>query len=235
MHPKNTTSFFVFEKGFPVLDVKSVQQRIIYLGETFKAFIELRQKDVLTKTESRKLASLEQELGQILEPVERSDLTVDVATVARFFNVTVRQVQNWAKEKGCPKLKHGIYDLRAVFEWWFEEIVGGDSKEISDVKLEYWREKMLRERLKRGQEEGSLIPRGQIVSIWASRVGEVTSGLEALASRLPPLLQAKTQAEMFQTIKDEVWQLRNSYARGGEYCPELAGAGSSNTDEEGAE
>ena len=202
-----------------MLDAKSVQQRIIYLGQAFKAYMQLKQKDLLTKTESRKLASLEQELGLILEPVERSDLTVDVNTVARFFGVTVRQVQNWVNQKGCPKLKHGIYDLRAVFEWWFEEILGGESKEISDVKLDYWREKMLRERLKRGQEEESLIPRGKIVSIWAWRVSEVTSGLESLASRLPPLLQGKPQAEMFQIIKDEVWQLRNAYARGGEYCP----------------
>jgi len=51
------------------------------------------------------------------------------------------------------------------------------------------------------------------------RVAEVTAGLNALSSRLPPMLEGKDKREMQEIIEEEIRFLRESYARAGKYCP----------------
>lgn len=203
-----------------MIDPKKIQQRLAELASLFGAYIDLTQKDrtTLTKGDRRRIANIEGELAQLLEPEERSDLTVDVGTVARFFGVTARQVQNWVKQKGCPRLKHGLYDLKAVHTWWFEEILGVDSREIEDAKLKYWKWKAEGEKVRVEQAKEDLIPIEQIAEAWAWRMAEVTTGLQSLASRLPPLLEGKTQGDMRAVIEAEVWKMRDSYCRSGKFC-----------------
>lgn len=41
--------------------------------------------------------------------------------VADFFNVSTRTVRRWHK-LGCPKLRRGKFDLKAVLGWWINNI-----------------------------------------------------------------------------------------------------------------
>jgi hypothetical protein len=86
------------------------------------------------------------------------------------------------------------------------------------IKFAYWPETpVLVDQLNE-----NLVPRGEIAKEWAARVGELTAGLTGLIDRLPPLLEGKDRAVMREIIHEEVWNLRDQYARDGRYSPELA-------------
>ena len=89
----------------------------------------------------------------------------------------------------------------------------------ADLRLKVARAR--REELLVAELKGNLMSRDEIISEWSKRVAAVTSGLEAFADRLPPLLEGKSRHEMREILKNEVWELRNSYATKGEYCPEI--------------
>jgi hypothetical protein len=95
-----------------------------------------------------------------------------------------------------------------------------EEKDLADLR---WRlAKARREELLVDQLNENLVPRGEIAKEWAARVGELTAGLTGLIDRLPPLLQGKDRAEMREIILEEIWNLRDQYARDGRYSPELA-------------
>ena len=71
------------------------------------------------------------------------------------------------------------------------------------------------------QLKGNLISWEDIQTEWAKRVSVVTSGLEGLADRLPPLLEGKSREVMREILRAEVWELRNAYTTEGRYCPEI--------------
>jgi len=50
----------------------------------------------------------------------------------------------------------------------------------------------------------------------------VANGLSAMAKRLPPLLEGKSQSAMLQIIEDEVWKMRDNFTRTGQFCPQDA-------------
>jgi hypothetical protein len=201
-----------------VIDAKAVQARLAEIAGTFKAYLELQQKATLSRTDKRRLKEFEAQLSAFVDPVERSDFVCHVELVGSFFGVTPRTVQNWAN-RGCPKLKHGLYDLKAVVEWWVEHIVGADSQEIEGVKLKYWTWKAEKEKVGVERCKEELIPRASIAQEWALRVAELTAALTALIDRLPPLLVEKPREEVRRILDEEIWQLRDQYAREGRYCP----------------
>ena len=95
-----------------------------------------------------------------------------------------------------------------------------EEKDLADLR---WRlAKARREELLVEQLNENLVPRGEIAKEWAARVGELTAGLTSLIDRLPPLLQGKDRAEIREIIFEEIWNLRDQYARDGRYSPELA-------------
>jgi phage terminase Nu1 subunit (DNA packaging protein) len=206
-----------------MVDIKAVQQRLIDLTEEFKEYVELQKKpkSKLSRTAKKRLADMEADLRSILEPEERSDFIYDAANVGRFFGVTPRAVQKWVSQKGCPKLRHGIYDLKAVYEWWLENIRGDGGQsvpEVEDAKLEYWRWKAKREKISVQRLRGELLEKKLVAHQWALRVGELTGALSTLKDRLPPLVEGKSRQEISKIIDDEIWRLRDAYARRGEYC-----------------
>ena len=169
--------------------------------------------------------TLEDELREDEESKKtKSNLVVSTSDVQMFFGVSRKTVHTWNKN-GCPKVKHGKYDLKAVFDWWWENIAAYHTSEILDRSMEdarrdYWQAKAEGERIKVDQLKESVVSWDKIELEWCARVGVVTAGLNAFADRLPPLLEGKSRAEMQKTIADEVWQLRDSYARKGKYSPE---------------
>jgi hypothetical protein len=94
-----------------------------------------------------------------------------------------------------------------------------EQKDLADLR---WRlAKAKREELLVEQLNENLVPRAEIASEWAARVVEITAGLTALTNRLPPLLEGKDRVEMREIIREEIWNLRDQYAREGRYCPEM--------------
>jgi len=151
------------------------------------------------------------------------NLILSTSQIAAFFGVTRWAIQKWLKA-GCPKIKHGQLDLKAVFDWWFENIAESkipDTERLQTLKAEHLIEKIKIERLKVAQLEGSMAAWDTIENEWVARVGVVTSGLNAFADRLPPILEGKGRVEMQSIIRKETWELRDAYCRKGKYTPAI--------------
>jgi phage terminase Nu1 subunit (DNA packaging protein) len=144
--------------------------------------------------------------------------------LARFFGLSARAVQLWAKD-GCPRLKHGRWDLKAVFDWWWENIApdkltsGSGDESLAKVRRDYWAIKKERERMRLELDNKDLIPRAKVEDDEAAKVAAVTSGLSLLIDRLPPLLEGRDRLGIRQTLHDEIWKLRDQFAREGRYDP----------------
>ena len=157
-------------------------------------------------------------------------LIVSTQDVCGFFDVSHPTLGTWIKA-GCPKVAHGKFDLKAVFDWWWANLASeraaqqGGNESLNEAKRIYWWEKAKAEQHKNEQLVENLIPKERISKEWAARVSEVANGMSALENRLPSLLEGKSQAEMRQIIGEEVWSLRDQYAREGKYCPKQKGKG----------
>ena len=152
---------------------------------------------------------------------DKKAINLEVSTnfIAALLGVSPQAVNQWVIKKSCPKLAHGTFDAKAVLDWWLENIHGGNSPEIEDVKLEYWRWKSEAERIKVETLQGRLISEDQIIQEWAFRMSEVTTGMQALSRRLPPMLDGKSKSEQQAIIDNEIWKLRDNYCRTGRFCP----------------
>jgi phage terminase Nu1 subunit (DNA packaging protein) len=187
---------------------------------------------MLSSADIKTLKALEQDISDQQE-IDQSDdkqaitainIILNTTETAAFFGVTTRSVQNWAKA-GCPQRKRGHWNLKAVYDWWWEYI-GQDRAEadigdasINEAKRHYWWAKSKTEEIKNEQLIDRLITWEQIEKEWAGRVAVVAAGLTAMIDRLPPLLVGRDRREMRAIVKQEVLVLRKSYARKGKYVP----------------
>lgn len=205
-----------------MIDRKKIQIRLSDLATSFQALLVLYAKDKtkLTRADKTRIRNIEQDLELIMEPEPRSLLTVDVQTIASFFGVTVRQVQNWVSQKGCPKLKHGLYDLRSVHQWHLDAIIGIDNTESVEAKSKYWIHKAEREKVQVETLKGKLIPREEVFPTWTSRTAEVSRMLAALSKRLPPLLEGKDRSAMQAVVDREITRIKENFCREGKFCGE---------------
>lgn len=151
------------------------------------------------------------------------NLILSTSEIAAFFGVSRVSVHKWNKN-GLPKIKHGKYDLKIVFDWWWDNIAQYHTAELVDKSMEdarrsYWTAKAEGERIKVDKLKDTLIAWVEIESEWCARVAVVTSGLNAFSDRLPPLLEGKTRPQAQEIIRNEIWMLRDSYARRGKYTP----------------
>jgi len=152
------------------------------------------------------------------------EIIVTTQQLVEFFEITKKTATRW-RDAGCPQIKRGQWDLKQVFDWWWNYIaqdraerLAGDESLNEAKRLTQW-EKLKNERLKNQQLEGNLISREDVTKEWAWRISEVTNGLCSLANMLPPLLEGKNQIEIREIIQEEVWKLRDNFARTGQFCP----------------
>lgn len=153
---------------------------------------------------------------------QNGSLLVSTSFLARLFDKTDRTITSWAKARGMPKVKHGLFDLKAVLDWWLKEVYESESEaadeDIKSVKLKYWSWKSENERMRAQQTSGELVPRAEIIEQWCRRVREVFSGLYSLASAMPYKLEGRGQGEMAVVLKAEIRKLHENYAREGRFC-----------------
>lgn len=144
--------------------------------------------------------------------------------VALLFGVSVRTITNWQKEEAFPRNVDGSYPGPACIKWLEARFEDRGGVEIETAEAQKWltefrKERALIARIEREKLEETLFSKVEISKAWSERVQLVCSGLELFADRLPPLLDGKRRIDMFEIIRQEVWELRNAYCRDGRYCP----------------
>lgn len=136
-----------------------------------------------------------------------------------YLGISKRMLSYHKKRGNITQNADGTYS-RAVLDEFLAERGGSDplDTKIKKAKLRVIIAKaQLQEMLVR-QSKGELAAWKEIEAEWSARVALVTSGLETLGDRLPPLLEGKTRQQMKDIIKNEVWQFRNGFAVEGKYC-----------------
>lgn len=145
---------------------------------------------------------------------------VNTTELCNFFNVTRPIPSEWAK-LGCPKKGRGKWDLKAVYDWYNDNIVIDPAikRNMAEAKLRREQAKAEMAELDCGRQKNELISREEVYRSWAERVREVRGGLLNFADRLAPVLEHKNRTEIYEIIKDEVWNLLDRYSRAGKHTP----------------
>lgn len=158
------------------------------------------------------------------QPDPARPLLLGTSEVAKFFGVTSKCVSNDWRKAGCPQVKRGTWDLKAVFDWWWENIaseraakMGGDES-LNEAKRQYWWSKAEEGQIKVTQAKEDLIPKENVYKQWAQRMAEYKNGCFGMVNGLPPLLEGKDQADMRQIIEDYVWNMFKRVTRYGKFC-----------------
>ncbi len=152
------------------------------------------------------------------------ELIVTTDDLTKFFEVSRKTVSQWHKA-GCPQVKRGRWNLKEVFDWWFENIAAdrveqnsGDESLNEAKRLTQW-EKYRNEKMKNEQLSGELISKEEVYKEWSNRMLEFKNACFNLETALPPLLEGKTQSEMRKIIYDFVWGMFDRVTRRGKFCP----------------
>ena len=151
-------------------------------------------------------------------------MQVQTKTVSELFDVTTVTIGNWVKS-GCPKVRRGTFELRAVMLWWAENIyetkieTGETDDTLKNARQRYWQAKAEKEEINIAQLRKSLIPKKELAQLWGARVTEVRQGLINLTDRLPPILVSKSQSEIRDIVHRETTQLLKIYSRESKNTP----------------
>ncbi|MBN2385129.1 hypothetical protein JXQ70_19825 [bacterium] len=152
-----------------------------------------------------------------------SSFLVSTKKAAEFFNVDPRTISNW-NAAGCPKVKYGWFDLKAMLEWWIENIQD-NAADASDETIRHYRqqyEKWRAEKIRIEVEtiKGLLFEKAEVIQKAVIQAQAVKTGLEALENRLAPILVGKTLQEIRQIIYNEVRGMLFNWADHDEFLPQ---------------
>lgn len=142
--------------------------------------------------------------------------------LAQAIGFTPRTIRDW---KDCPRNPDGSYCLSAVVAWMVsraedaaDAAADANDDELRRAKVKYWVAKAANEELKADKEMEKLISFADVAIAWGRRMSEVSSGLDMLAYRLPPLIEGRDQDGMRREITAEVQRLKTAYCRRGRFC-----------------
>ena len=150
----------------------------------------------------------------------RKSIILNAQDIMKLYGITSKStVAGWVK-LGMPKISAGKFDLFKVHEWKRgRDEADSDSDNAKKSKEKYLKYHADLEEMKVKKAKEELIPLSKILPEWCARVGEIMQSLEGIAVKLPPLLEGKTQKQMYKILYDEVGRMRDSYARTGKYTP----------------
>lgn len=182
--------------------------------------------ETLKRSEYKLLKDLEREL----EPLEQENGEARVRTfgaAAAYLGLSERTITYHLRRGNLRQNADGSFD-RSVLDEFLNSV--GRRK----VDKERTRRRMaadLRYRLARAEKEETLVAQlkaqlydmDEIKEGWAWRISEVTTALQSLVDRLPPLLVGKGRLEMAEVIRDEVHHLRERFYRDGQFTERVRG------------
>lgn len=138
---------------------------------------------------------------------------VDVSTLAAFFGVDERTIQNWVSLNGAPRLERGEYDFLQFVKWRLNYLgneikkleAGGDKKyeaetvgkNLDNIKKQIDIKRLLKQ----------LVPIAEVRQAYVSDAIAFRNSLEALEKKLVLVLNA--DAEQREKIADEINDVRN--------------------------
>ena len=222
------------EKKQDVDPAKAMMEKVLQAGQLAKVKIyqqlltKISRGEDLKPSEIKNLHRLEKEIEiEARGDIETDGLIMSDEEASIYLGVSKRTV-SWHKTRGNLKQNSdGTFDRKELDR--FMEDRGNDGGKKSTLKdlmekkeaadLRWKLAKAVREEMLNDKLKGELFTKGEIMQGWCSRVSAVTAGLEALADRMPPLLVGKKRNEMRDIFNDEIWRLRDIFARPGAYCP----------------
>jgi phage terminase Nu1 subunit (DNA packaging protein) len=156
------------------------------------------------------------EKAQAGAPITGGKVMADTITTAAFFGVSTMTISNW-KQIGAPKAGRGLYDLKAMFDWWLENVYApkNESTAAKDTRERFWAAKADNEELKRDHTKGRLVSRERMVQEFSERAADLRTTFRAYKHRLGPMLEGKTRDQIMQILGDENDRILRSFCRAG--------------------
>jgi hypothetical protein len=168
----------------------------------------------LTRKDQTLLKNLEQEQNKTANGNNLEVNTQEAA--AKYLGVSQRVISHHVGRGNLRSEPDGTFTKKELDRWAVEH---GKRKDVGKIKkyaeqqakwdMEFRQARAEEKKLVVSQLRGKLISIKEIEAAWASRVDIVTSGLEAFANRLPPLLVGKTRRQIAKILQDEIFRLRD--------------------------
>ena len=180
----------------------------------------------LKRNEQKLLKELEKDINNEQNNEKPGIRTQQAA--AKYLGISQKQISNHVTRGNLKREPDGTFTKKELDRW----AVGvGKRQDVGKVKkyaeqqarwdMEFRQARAEEKKLVVEQLRGRLASRKEIAAEWASRVDAVTSGLEAMINRLPPLLVGKTRRQITKILQEEIHEIRNGYATTGKYCPKI--------------
>jgi hypothetical protein len=199
-----------------------------FLETKLEVYVKLLKK----RASGAKLNRKEQSLLKTLEQEQNNDTNgnkLEIKTqeaAAKYLGVSQRVISHHVGRGNIRSETDGTFTKKELDRWAVEH---GKRKDVGKIKkyaeaqakwdMEFRKARAEERKLVVAQLRAKLISIKEIESAWANRVDVVTSGLEAFANRLPPLLVGKSRRQISKILQEEIFRLRDDYATIGKYCP----------------
>jgi phage terminase Nu1 subunit (DNA packaging protein) len=140
-------------------------------------------------------------------------MIVTSTEVLGLFRISREQLRRW-REKGCPQISRGRFDLGAVIKWRDETLLSSDK--MTAAKLEREQAKAKLATLQAKEKEGSLILKNEAVKWVSILVAEAKQGFMNLPRRFGPVLAVvNDEKEIEELLRKEIWAILRQLAAGG--------------------
>jgi hypothetical protein len=180
----------------------------------------------LNRKETKLLKTLEE--SQNPDQNGKNDKITTQMGAAKYLGISQKQISNHVSRGNLKREPDGTFTQKELDRFAIER---GGRKDVGKIRkyaeqqqkwdAEFRQARAEEKKLVVEQLRGKLASRKEIAAEWAGRVDAVTSGLEALVNRLPPLLVGKTRRQITKILQEEIQDLRKGYATVGKYCPEI--------------
>lgn len=136
-----------------------------------------------------------------------------IASVARIFNVSTRQVDNWIKA-GMPRTPNGNYDLGKINQWRTQIHKQENKKPVDSFEIDYRRTKWQLAELELGKKRGELVPLSQVIEELGEEIIIIKQKFLAAPSQLAPQLVGLEVHDIEAIIRSKLTEIIKGFAAG---------------------
>lgn len=132
-------------------------------------------------------------------------MQVNSKNLSEIFQVTPKTITLWVRG-GCPKIKRGTFDIRAVLLWWAENIylpkmaAGQGDESLKAARQKYWSAKAKREKIQVQKLEGELVSAADVKHQAFTCARQVRDSILNVPYRVGPILAAQRDPQKIETI-----------------------------------